>query len=86
MRNPVVQHHAGRIAALSRSRPADDPELQAARRDLGAATIAAAIKKIVAQAPPFTAEQVAQLRVLLEPARAELTDDPGQPAAPGGAV
>lgn len=74
MRNPVIQHHAGRIGALSRSRPKDDPELESARRDLAVATISETIKKVVAQAPPFTPEQVAQLHVLLEPARAELSE------------
>ncbi|GJO36593.1 hypothetical protein NJB1604_00150 [Mycobacterium marinum] len=69
----TVRHLSARTAALSRSRPADDPEYVAVRRDLAAAQIADHIRRVVAQAPPFSAAQVAQLRVLLEPARAELS-------------
>ncbi|MCQ4364564.1 hypothetical protein KQR54_26145 [Mycobacterium gordonae] len=70
--SPAVAHHRAKLAGLH-GRPTDDPEVEAARRDLAAAKAAEVIKKLVAQAPPFTPEQVAQLRVLLEPARAELS-------------
>ena len=46
---------------LLRYRPADDPVVQAARRDLRAATLAAYIQRTVAEAPPFTEEQLDQL-------------------------
>lgn len=82
---PTVRTAKARVAALSRSRPPTDSDYIAAQRDLASANIATHIdhiKAIVAQAPPFTAEQVAQLRVLLEPARAELSADPGRPPTP----
>lgn len=72
-RRQEVRSKHSQVAALSRSRKPDDPDLIAARRDLAAEKTAAFIKKVVAQAPPFTPEQVAQLRVLLEPARAEIS-------------
>ena len=55
----------GRVAALSRSRTADDPDLQGARRDLRAARLADYITRTVAAAPPLTAEQRDQLTLLL---------------------
>jgi len=63
---------AGQKAALRRSRTEDDPEYVAVCRDLVYEQTAEYIEKQVSQAPPFTREQVDQLRVLLEPARREL--------------
>jgi hypothetical protein len=54
-----------RVAALSRSREADDPELVGARRDLAAANIEAAIERYVASAPPLTEEQADRIAALL---------------------
>ena len=54
-----------RVASLSRSRPADDPDLVDARRNLRAERLAAHIEKVVAEAPPLTAEQRYRLAVLL---------------------
>lgn len=73
----LIARHRGRIAGLTRAirngeRPTEDPELGNAQRDLAAAKIAAYIERTVAAAPPLTREQIAQLRVLLEPARREL--------------
>lgn len=59
-----------RIAALSRSRSADDPELIDARRDLAAANIEAHITRIVAAAPPLSADQRNRLALLLGGANA----------------
>lgn len=56
-----------RYASLSRSRPADDPDLLAARRDLRAERAAEYIKNLVDAAPPLTAEQRARLAALLAP-------------------
>ena len=56
-----------RIAALSRSRPADDPDLVEARRDLHAARLAEHITRVVDAAPPLTDEQRDRLAVLLRP-------------------
>ena len=69
---PQWTHHRARVAALSRDRAPDDPELLAARRDLaaareaergeiGARRLAAYIQRTVASAPPFTAAQIGQL-------------------------
>lgn len=54
---PAVAQALLRVAALSRSRRADDPELVAAQTALHAANIAAYVEKIVADAPPLTDEQ-----------------------------
>lgn len=54
-----------RVAALSRSRSADDPEYTAARRDLAAANIKAAIHKHLAVAPPLKRSQIDELTHLL---------------------
>lgn len=56
-----------RVAALSRSRTPDDPDLAAARRDLRAARAEDYIRKVVEAAPPLTDEQVRRLSVLLNP-------------------
>ncbi len=57
----------GRVAALSRFRPADDHDLVEARRELRAAKLAAHIERVVAEAPPLTAEQRDRLAGLLRP-------------------
>ncbi len=69
-------HHRARVAALSRDRAPDDPELVAAREALAdarrrastvlrAERLAKAINKTVAEAPPLTDEQRARLAALL---------------------
>ncbi len=50
-------HERARIAALSRSRAADDPELIEARRNLRATRLAAHVAKALEAAPPLTVEQ-----------------------------
>lgn len=59
-----------RLASLSRSRPADDPDLLAARRDLRAARLEVYIKRTVDAAPPLTTEQRERLAAILRPAEA----------------
>jgi hypothetical protein len=54
-----------RVAALSRDRAPDDPDLINARRNLRAERLAAAIRKTVDAAPPLTIEQRARLAALL---------------------
>jgi hypothetical protein len=72
---PQWTHHRARVAALSRDRAPDDPELLAARRDLAAAReaergeiaarrLAVYIERTVASAPPFTAAQIDQLSMI----------------------
>lgn len=54
-----------RLAALTRSRSADDPELTDARRNLKAERLAEHIRQVVAQAPPFTEAQRRRLASIL---------------------
>lgn len=57
----------GRVAALSRSRTTDDPELIAARRNLRAERLADHIRRVVDAAPPLTNEQRQRLAAMLSP-------------------
>jgi hypothetical protein len=61
--DPRTRPH--RIASLTRSRTADDPELVEARRNLRAARLADQIRKTVDGAPARTAEQRDRLALLL---------------------
>jgi hypothetical protein len=54
-----------RHAALARYRPADDPALVEARRDLRAARLQHAVSEAVAAAPPLTGEQRRRIAALL---------------------
>jgi hypothetical protein len=58
-------HDRARVAALTRYRNPDDPELSDARRDLAAARLTEAVRRAVATAPPLSAEQIEKLRGLL---------------------
>jgi hypothetical protein len=60
-------HERARVAALSRSRTPDDPELLDARRNMRTESLAAHIARVVAEAPPLTAEQRDRLALLLRP-------------------
>lgn len=55
----------GRVAALTRSRNADDPELIEARRDLVAQSLEEHIRREVAKAPPLTDEQRDRIAAVL---------------------
>lgn len=66
----VLHHERARVAALTRSRKSDDPDLVDARRNLAAERLAAYIEKTVAAAPPLTPEQRTRLTELLRPHRA----------------
>ncbi len=63
------QQERARVASLTRSRQADDPELIEARRRLRTERTAAYIEKMLAEAPPLTDEQRARLAELLRPVR-----------------
>ena len=76
----AAAHERGRIAGLSRAirngeRPADDGELDDARRNLRAQRLADHLEKVLAEAPPLTNEQRTRLAEPLRPAR---TVTPGQ--------
>jgi hypothetical protein len=58
-------HERARVASLSRSRTPDDPELVAARRNLAALAIEDYVLKVVAEAPPLTAEQRDRIAAIL---------------------
>lgn len=62
---PPVAHTRARVASLSRSRPADDPDLIAARRDLTASSLESYIRRVISTAPPLTREQCDRLALLL---------------------
>ncbi len=65
MASPAALHHQGRLAALTRSRAADDPELIDARRAHAAERLAEFIEETVAKAPPLTDAQRDRLAGLL---------------------
>jgi len=55
----------GRVAALTRSRPPNDPELLAARAELKAASAREYIRRLVDEAPPLTDEHRRRLVAML---------------------
>lgn len=66
---PSVITHRNRVAALARSRVADDPALLEARRDLAAAKIDQYIERTLESAPPLTPAQSQHLAGLLNGGR-----------------
>ena len=54
-----------RVASLSRSRHPDDGELIKARQNLTALSLQQHIKRVLAQAPPLTADQLDAIANLL---------------------
>jgi hypothetical protein len=64
-----ILRERARIAALTRSRQADDPELVAARRNLKAMRLEEHVARVLAEAPPLTDEQRTRLAELLRPVR-----------------
>lgn len=67
--SPQAKRERSRIAALSRSRSDDDPELQGARCNFRAAKAEDYIGRLLAEAPPLTNEQRTRLAELLRPVR-----------------
>jgi len=55
-----------RVASLTRSRTADDPDLVEARRNLKAERLAEHIASVVNEAPPLSAAQRSRLAALFE--------------------
>ncbi|WP_062069443.1 hypothetical protein [Demequina sediminicola] len=64
-----------RIASLSRSRAADDPDYVAARTDLAAAKLEQYVSKVLADAPPLTDGQRERVAALLRPHAGGGSDD-----------
>jgi hypothetical protein len=63
--SPATAHHRGRVAALSRDRDPDDPDLIEARRDLRAEVLAEHVSRVIAAAPPLSDEQLSRIAALL---------------------
>lgn len=66
----AVLRERGRVASLTRSRPADDPELIEARANLAAEKLAEYVARVVAEAPPLTDAQRDRIAALLRPTKA----------------
>lgn len=62
-----LRTYSGRVNALKRHRPPDDPEIADAERDLRAASLADHIRRVVAAAPPLTPAQRERPALLLHP-------------------
>lgn len=60
-----------RVAALTRSRTPDDPDLIAARRDMRALQLEEHVQRVVAEAPPLTEKQRQRIAALLQTGRAD---------------
>lgn len=63
-------HERARVASLTRAinngeRPADDPELTEARRNLRALRLEEHVNRVLAQAPPLSGEQLDRIAALL---------------------
>lgn len=58
-------HERARVASLTRSRTADDPELLDARRNMRTERLADYIKRVVDAAPPLSPAQRDRLALLL---------------------
>lgn len=61
----TIKSTRGRVAALTRSRADDDPELVEARRTLAADVLAKYVASVIAKAPPLTAEQRDRIAAIL---------------------
>ena len=60
-----------KIASLSRSRSADDPEIIEARRNLKAIRLEEYVLRVISEAPALTAEQSSKIAALLRPVGAD---------------
>ena len=65
-----IKQERARLAALSRHHKDDltGPALLAVRRDLAAAKLEQYVARVVAEAPPLSADQAARIAMLLRPA------------------
>jgi hypothetical protein len=79
-------HERALVAAFSRDRKPDDPELQAARQRLKALRLEDHVKQAVASFPPLTPEQLDRVSAVLHPRPAAQHPHPtggdGIPVAP----
>ncbi|WP_127818235.1 hypothetical protein [Microbacterium sp. CPCC 204701] len=70
MATSTIYQQRARVSALSRHRPADDPELIEATLNLREAKLEEHIRRVVEAAPPLTAAQRDRLALLLRPSSA----------------
>jgi hypothetical protein len=63
--SPEALHHRARIAGLTRDRAPDDPELLEARESYWRASWSDRVKKLVADAPPLSREDLQEIANLL---------------------
>lgn len=62
---PNALHYRAKIASLTRSRPADDPELVAARQNLTALRLEEYAREIVSAAATLTVDQRDRIAAVL---------------------
>lgn len=60
-------HERAKIASLSKTRPADDPDVLAHRQRLKAMRLEDHVRAVVASFPPITDEQAERVAALLWP-------------------
>lgn len=70
LERPSKSTYHGKVAALSRDREPEDPELIEAKRNLREANLADAIERTVTAWPPLTDQQLDRLAALLRPVSA----------------
>ena len=75
------KNERGRVASLTRSRAADDPELVAARRNLKAERLAEHVACVVSEAPSLTEDQLARIAALLRSGGSMPPNDKRRPPA-----
>lgn len=63
--NSAVNQRRAKHAALTRHRPADDPDVLDAKRDLAAEVLRVHIERVIAAAPPLTDEQRDRIAAIL---------------------
>lgn len=63
--SPATAKKRAQVAALSRDREKDDPELVEARRDLCALSLTEHVQRVLSKAPPLTNEQRDNIAALL---------------------
>ena len=84
--SPAVAHHRAKIAALSRDRLPDDPELVAARQNLAALRLEEHVCKVLAAAPRPTDEQLQRIAALLRAGGGASPPTPAPQPASGGSA
>lgn len=62
-----ITHRRARLAGLTKNRPAGDPDIDDARRDLKATRAEEYIRRLVDEAPPLTPDQRNRLAAILRP-------------------